>query len=289
MRSFLIVLIFILLATSIQAQEKYIVDGQTYELKTELKGPLTLLWNTIEGRYRYFLERGNTVLELKNTKENGQYQEEYKTVLKQQTADAEISAEKVKLTLPSLHDFVARYNKMKDPNFEDTNKNIALHFRLGGFVGITNSIYTANPEDISQAFVGVELEMLDLVKLKRHALVLDFQHTFESSDYKYSASQLALNYRFKFVKTPKLDIYLNAKFAALTFYSMQISFMEETTLQTRNDSGSDFNAPLTFGIGADYKVGDGYITFRYQDIVGINVDSNKEFPINFSLGYKFNL
>lgn len=57
----------------------------------------------------------------------------------------------------------------------------------------------------------------------------------------------------------------------------------------KDDSGSDFNAPLTLGIGADYKVGRGYITVGYRDIVGLNLDSNKEFPINFSLGYKLQL
>ena len=55
------------------------------------------------------------------------------------------------------------------------------------------------------------------------------------------------------------------------------------------ESGSDFSAPITFGLGADYKVGNGYITFNYNDIVGLSVDSNGEFPIDFTFGYKFNL
>ena len=57
----------------------------------------------------------------------------------------------------------------------------------------------------------------------------------------------------------------------------------------KNITGTDYNVPLTFGLGADYKVGNGYITFNYNDIVGLNVDSNKEFPANLTLGYKINL
>ena len=71
--------------------------------------------------------------------------------------------------------------------------------------------------------------------------------------------------------------------------------METTLIPTTgipivaNESGSNFSSPLTFGIGADYKIGNGYLTFAYRDIVGINVESNSEFPIDFSLGYKFSL
>ncbi len=123
-------------------------------------------------------------------------------------------------------------------------------------------------------------------------MVLRFKQTFESSDYKYTASQLSLNYRFKFVKTPKFDAFVNCKFAALTFSKRELTYVLESdppTVITENSSGSDFSAPVTFGIGADYKVGNGYITFNYNDIVGLNVESNDEFPVDFTLGYKFNL
>src|SRR5690606_13585905 len=202
MKSLLLVFGFLLFTTSIYAQQQYTIDGKTYDLKTDVDGPLTLLWNTIDGEYRYFSKKENEILELKNTKEEGRYQEEYKDVLKQQTADVNISTEKVNLTLPSLHNFFVEYNKLRNPNFTETEKNIELQFRLGGFVGVTNSVYTENIENASQAVVGLELEMVDAIKLKRHAMVLGFRQTFESSDYKYSASQLSLNYRFKFIKSP---------------------------------------------------------------------------------------
>ncbi len=282
---------FFLFATTLHAQQQYTVDGQTYNLNTEVEGTLTLLWNTVDGEYRYFSKKGNDIAELKNTKQNGDYQEEYKEVLKQQTSDAVVSTKKVKLTLPSLHAFFSEYNKKKDPNFSEEEKSIDLDFRLGLFGGVSNSVYTQNPTNALQPVAGIDFELVDAVKLKRHAMVLRFKQTFKSSDYKYSASQLSLNYRFKFVKTPKFDAFINCKFVSLTFSNREeiIIGYGEVDEPIYGENGSDFNAPVTFGIGADYKVGNGYITFNYNDIVGLSVESNDEFPIDFTLGYKFNL
>lgn len=285
------VLSLFLLTGTLQAQQQYTVDGQNYTLKTEVEGPLTLLWNTIDGEYRYFLKKGTEIIELKNTKRDGDYQEEYKEVLRQETTDAPVSVDRVNLTVPSLHKFVAEYNGMKDPNFSENKPSVDLQLRLGAFAGVSNSIYTKNPTNALLPVAGVDLELTDNVKLKRHSLVLRFKQTFESSDYKYSASQLSLNYRFKFVKTSKFDAFVNCKFAALTFSKKDIithvAESDPPILYTETSSGTDFNAPITFGIGADYMVGNGYITFNYNDIVGLGVESNDEFPIDFTVGYKF--
>ena len=285
------VFFFFLFSVTLQAQQEHSVDGQTYSLNTDVEGSLTLLWNSINGEYRYFSKKGDEIVELKNTKQNGDFQEEYKETLKQQTTDATVSTEKVKLTLPSLHDFFVEYNKMKDPNFGGDEKSIDLQFRLGAFIGITNSIYTENPTNALQPLAGVDFEIVDNVKLKRHAMVVRFKQTFKSSDYKYSASQFSLNYRFKFIKSPKFDAFLNCKFASLTFANREEILLghDANDQPIYGENGCDFNAPVTFGIGADYKVGNGYITFSYNDIVGLNVDSNDEFPVDFTLGYKFNL
>mgnify|MGYP003648602204 FL=1 len=286
----LFALFFILSAGTLQAQQQYTVEGQTYNLNTEVEGALTLLWNTIDGEYRYFSKKGNDIVELKNTKQDGDYQEEYKNTLQQQTSDAAVSTEKVKLTLPSLHAFFVTYNKKKDPIFSETEKSIDLQFRLGAFAGVGNSVYTENPTNELQPIAGIDLELIDNVKLRRHSIVFRFKQTFESSEYKYSASQLSLNYRFKFVKTPKFDAFINTKFAALTFSSREYTVIPfGGSAMVNKESGSDFSAPITFGLGADYKVGNGYITFNYNDIVGLSVDNNGEFPIDFTFGYKFNL
>ncbi len=285
------VLIFLLFATPALAQQTYSVNGQEYNLNVSVEGPLTLLWNIVDGEYRYFSKKEEAIAELTNTKQNGEYQEEFKEILNEQTSDAPVAVEKVKLTLPSLRAFFEAYNKKKDPNFGTERKSVQLDFRMGAFGGISNSIFTDNPSNALQPVAGIDLELVDAVKLKRHALVFRFKQTFESSEYVYSASQFSLNYRFKFVKSPKFDAFVNCKFVSFTHSKREIIIYSGPSAEgvATTVSGSDFTAPVTFGLGADYKLGNGYITFNYNDIVGLSVDSNGEFPVDFTLGYKFNL
>lgn len=291
----LCILIFMLFASNSYAQQNYSVNGENYSLKTDVEGSITLLWNTIDGEYRYFIKKEKAITELKNTKFNGKYQQEYKEVLGSQTADADISADKVYLNLPSLNAFFSEYNKLRDPNFVQEKESIGLKFRLGAFAGFSNSVYTENPNNDTQALAGIDFEILDPIKLMRHAIVFQFKQTFESNKYTYSASQFSLNYRFKFIKTSKLDVFINTKLAALTFSSKEelvpINLEANPILfENKKTSGNSFTAPVSFGIGADYLVGNGYLTFNYNDIVGLNVErENKSFPMDFTLGYKINL
>ncbi len=278
---------FLFISATGTAQQTYTVDGKQYTLSTEADGALTLLWAVVDGEYRYFAKKSGAIIELKNTKMNGKYQEEYKGSLKTLTNDAPVSAQNTKLTLPSLKDYFNTYNKKKDPNYTVETKNIQLKTRLGAFVGVTNSIFTDNPTNAFQPVAGVDFEIFDEVKLKRHAVVIRFKQTFESSEYAFSASQLSLNYRFKFVISPRFDAYINAKFVTYTYVEREV--FQGTPPVAVPQSGGDLTAPAIFGLGADYRLGNGYLTFNYNDIVGIGVDSNGEFPLEFTLGYKFNL
>ena len=272
----LTLLFFLLAISTIHGQEQYTVNGKQYTLKTEAEGTITLLWNTIEGEYRYFSKKGLDIQELKNSRIDGKYQEEYKQVLKMQTSDRSISVDKVKLTLNSLKDFYNDYNSSVDPNYSVEKKSIQLKTRLGAFVGVSNNIFARNPEITSSPTAGIDFEIFEQANLVRHSLVIQFKQTFENSSYKYSVSQFSLNYRFKFVKTETFNMYINTKFAEYYHWVTTIS-------------GGGFQAPVTFGLGADYALGNGYITFSYNDIVGLGIDNNGKFPIDFSLGYKINL
>lgn len=269
-------LFFLLAISTIHGQEQFTVNGKQYILKTEAEGTITLLWNTIEGEYRYFSKKGLEIQELKNSRIDGKYQEEYKQVLKMQTSDRSISVDKVKLTLNSLKDFYNDYNSSVDPNYSVEKKSIQLKTRLGAFVGVSNNIFARNPEITSSPTAGIDFEIFEQANLVRHSLVIQFKQTFENSSYKYSVSQFSLNYRFKFVKTETFNMYINTKFAEYYHWVTTIS-------------GGGFQAPVTFGLGADYALGNGYITFSYNDIVGLGIDNNGKFPIDFSLGYKINL
>lgn len=282
----LLFLTFIFIASHVFAQENYTIQGEEISLYTEVEGDITLLWNVIDGEYRYFIKKGNTITELKNTQVNKDYQEEYKQVLQEQTSDQDLSVKKIKLTKGSLKPFFIEYNSLKDSNYDSGQESIKIKLRLGAFIGITNVIYTENPDNQSIPSLGLDFEIVDHVKLKRHSLLFQFEQTFEASDYKYSSSEFSLNYRFKFIKKERLDVFINTKLASYT-HEVIPSFNDEGELE--QDSGDSFNAHLNFGLGLDYALGNGYLTFQYGDIVSITDDTNGEFPIDFTLGYKFNL
>lgn len=283
-----------LFVTTLNAQQQYTVDGKEYTLNTEIDGSLTLLWSVIDGEYRYFSKKGSTIEELKNTKVDGKYQEEYKAVLQKQTSDAAVNLSKTKFTRPSLSKFAVAYNKATDPSFSHEDTAVKLQFRLGAFAGISNNVYSNNPENDLAPVFGLDFEAVDEVNLKRHSVVIRFRHAFEHGETKFS-SQLSMNYRFKFVKSPKLDVFINTKFVAWSYSKREFTVVTTgsdnipvTTMS--EESGGNFNAPAAFGLGADYAVGNGYITFQYNDIVAIGVSSQDDnFPVDFTLGYKFNL
>ncbi|MCW9037062.1 hypothetical protein [Altibacter sp.] len=273
---------------ALQAQQNYTVSGTTYSLKTEVEGTLTLLWNTIDGEYRYFSKKGNDIVELKNSKTDGDYQEEYKEVLRSQTADAVVAVEDVNLTLPSLRAFFIAYNKKIDPAYSVETVSIQLKTRLGGFAGLSNNAYFFNPDNSFLPVLGVEFEIIDDVRLRRHAIVFQFRQLISSSDYDFSSSQVSFNYRFKFIKTDRFDAFINAKPAAFTSISRNQILVEGEEVTTFS-GGSEFQFPGSFGIGFDHALGNGYLTFLFNDVVAINLDDNGEFPLELTLGYKWNL
>ncbi len=288
--------IFLLFASPLIAQETYTVAGEQLSLKTEVDGPIILLWNTLEGEYRYFIKKGTVISELKNTRVGKKYNEEYKQVLKKNTTDVSISTDKVKLTRASLKSFFIDYNSLKDSGFSVEQNSVNLKLRLGAFAGVTNSVFSVNPDNSFQPTLGIDFEIVDNNLLKRHAIVLVFKHTFETSDYKYSASNFSLNYRFKFIKKQKIDVFINTKFAGYSNVTQDKEFGIDTDDDGENDdfeirsvTESNFSPFVNFGLGVDYALCNGYLTFSYNDIVSLTDDSNGEFPLDFTLGYKFNL
>ena len=117
---------------------------------------------------------------------------------------------------------------------------------------------------------------------------MQFKQTFESSDYNYSSSQVSLNYRFKFVKKEKLDVFVNTKIAGYTYIN-SLDYDDGVPTSNEVSSSDSFSALFNFGVGADYKLGNGYLSFLYGDIVSFVEENNGEFPLDFTLGYKINL
>ena len=276
---------------SLLGQENYKVDGKLYSLKTEVEGKLTLLWNVIDGEYRYFSKKGEDIQELTNTKIGGTYQKEYKETLLAHTPDYSTLVDpKIDLTLPSLRRFFIDYNRASDPNFSIVEPIIQLKTRLGVFAGMSNYIYFVNPENSLLPQIGVDFEIIDDAKLRRHSIVFQFRQLLATSTLDLSSSQFSVNHRFKFIQSETLDVYINTKVASYAYLSQNIDVPNNNgTIETISGSGGEFQAPFAFGVGADIALGKGYLSLGYQDIVALNLEDNGDFAMDFVLGYKFNL
>jgi hypothetical protein len=278
---------------SLKAQETYTINGETLDLKTEVNGNLDLLWTVSDRNYRYFVRtESGSIIELVNTKnpETRKYQEEYISTLNGLTKEYGLTAEKVNLTLPSLKNYINIYNSTSDLNynFEPRSK---LQTRLGVFGGVTNQPFIYNPNNKSVPSFGAEFEIYSDTRFKRHAGYFNLITALDSDELKYASTQLGLGYRFRFINKETFSVYANVTFVTYTFYNETVTYEDPSgSYITEEQSGSSFDAPFIFGLGSDIKVTkNGYITIAYNSLFAIFTENQGNFPIDFAVGFKFNL
>ncbi|WP_431110668.1 hypothetical protein [Winogradskyella poriferorum] len=287
MKKILIAMLFCLAFQLNYSQETYTVNGETLELKTEIDGKLDLLWNVIDGKYRYFVKtEDGTITELKNTKDdNNDYQEEYKSTLSSLTNGN--STDKLKLTLYSLRNYIDSYNASVDTSYTSTSTESNVQFRLGFSGGITNNPFVGNPDNTKTPLIGAELEIYEANVLPRHSGFLQARHAFENDDFKYSTSELSLGYRFRFINKERFSIYGQVKLATINFSNF--TFLDENDMEVDSNETS-FDIPFIFGVGSDIKVGNNsYITIIYSELFALLLDNQGNFSTDIAIGYKFNL
>ena len=273
------------------AQNTYTFNNEKIELKTEVEGDYDLLWNTFNGRYRYFIKSQNENLtELTNSKgADNKYDNAYQTTLKATTGQ---DASKVKLTLYSLKNFINQANASSDPNYTYASDKPKLKTRIGVFSGLTNHPFVVNPNNKSVPFFGAELEVFQDSSVPKHSGFLNIRSAGDTDDFKYSSTQIALGYRFRFINKPSFNIYGQTKFATFTTSKTTIAYQDPNNTETiiiDEVKNSGFDVPLIFGIGADYKLGKGYITLVLDSFFAAFIDNEGNFPLDLALGYKLNL
>ncbi|MEY8850052.1 outer membrane beta-barrel protein [Psychroserpens sp. XS_ASV72] len=290
MKKIICIFSFLLCFSVFHAQELYTVNGESLELKTEVEGKLDLLWNIIDGKYRYFVRtEDNTILELKNTKADRKYQEEYKSVLSELTNNS-VSTKRLNLTLFSLKEFIDSYNASVDSSYQSQSKRSKFQFRLGVFGGITNSPFIDNPNNEKTPLFGAELEVLEAERISRHAVFLQAKHVLEQEDLMYSTTELALGYRFRFINKESFSLYGNCKFATVNFSKATVASENNGMIVTEDISDTAFDVPLIFGVGADINLSKNtFITLAYNELFAVLIDNQGNFSTDFTLGFKFNL
>lgn len=292
MKKLFLLLLFVLFSFSASAQKEYTIKGETLELKTEITGTIDLLWNIIDREYRYFVRKNDVIIELTNTKGNGnKYQEEYKTTLKELTTESNLHTNDIKLTLYSLRNFINDYNVLLDSNYVITSKEAIIKSRLLVFGGVTNSPFINNPANINNPQFGAEIEIFEGAILPRHALFFEIKHVLKNDTFKYSTTQLSLGYRFRFINTETFNLYANVIFGTYNFSKNTIIFINEADeIITEEVTRNGFDAPFAFGIGADFKItSNSFITLNYNELFALFIDNQDNFSTNIALGYKFNL
>jgi hypothetical protein len=291
MKKLIILIGFIIFNISLYGQETYNIGNETLELKTEVEGNLDLLWTIDNSKYRYFVrtEDGN-IQELVNTKnpDTRKYQEEYKTVLNNLTTGSGLSTKNMSLTLFSLKEFINRYDATTNVDFT-YEPRAKMYARLGVFGGITNQPLAENPNNVTVPFFGVDFEVFSKSIFPRNALFFQARHGLDNDEFEYSSTQLSIGYRYRFINKTVFNIYGNLKIVTYDF--IQQTFLEEgSTTEFFTENTSALQVPFILGIGADIKVSkNGYIMFAYHDIYALFVDNGGNFPIDFAVGFKFNL
>lgn len=289
MKKLVVLLAFIAFSNLAFSQETYTINNETLELKTEVDGTLDLLWNTFNGQYRYFVRTNDgSISELKNTKDaNNNYQEEYKKTLGDLTTQ---DASKVKLTTYSLKSFINAYNVSADSSYTSNNTKTKLKLRLGIFGGITNNPFVDNPNNETVPLFGAELELVSDAELPRQAAFLNIRHSTDNDAFNYSATQFALGYRYRVINKTGFNIYAQTKAVTFTSAKSTLSYVDaDSNVITEESSGTSFDAPFVFGVGADIKLGNGYITLVYDSLFAVFIDNQGNFSTDFAIGYKFNL
>lgn len=287
-----ILFFFLLCTANLAAQEIFIVEGDTLALNKEVEGTLSLYWNEEGNRYRYFVQKGDQFVELQNEQAEGEEKKKFQLQLEKLTADATISTRDVKFLLYSLKHFTNLYNMAVEENYSYNTSSSNIKHWIGFFTGLSNNIYTKNPENIIAPVVGLEYELYDPNLAPRHAAFLQLRQSFERDEYTYSSTQLTINYWFKFIYQPDFNIYIDTELVNF-YYSQEDIYVtndQGNIDSVKKESGFDLMVPLSFGIGAGFRITEsGIITVSYNDIVSIFLDSNGSFPVDFTVGYKFSL
>lgn len=283
-------LLFLLCASKMQAQGIFIIEGDTLQLKQEVRGNLSLFWDQREAGPRYFVQKSNRMLELKDSLVNGGFQ--YRSVLERLTSDKAFSAAGVEFTMASMTEFVRRYNIRAQEDRLTENQESNFSASLGFYTGLTNSVYSENPNNVLAPLIGAEFEMRNPSKAPRHSAVVELEQTFKRDDYRYTATQLSVNYRFRFLELGRFQFYAEASLLRLLYALDEREIVDDTgeVLAIRDDSQFKLQAPLSLGLGVDLKVTqNSYITFKYNEFASATLDSNGSFPLDFTVGYKYNL
>lgn len=284
---FFLVIMFLLVLPLAAQEQTYIINKDTLQLKKEVNGPLSLLWQDKDNSYRFFVQKKNRIVELKNT--SGQ--EEYKQQLRELTQDEKLPTEEVRFELYSLKNFTNSYNFLAKQEYAVDEPGLNFKQRAGLFTGLSNNIYASNPENALAPVVGLEYEIYEPDIAPRHSAFAQLRQSFKQDNFRYSSTQFSVNYRFTAWYFSDFSLHVNARLLSFGYSDETIKYTNDAGKPAiKREKGLFLDAPFSFGVGSDIEVTpNSFITVGYNDIFALFLDSNGKFPIDFTIGYKYKL
>jgi len=295
MKNLILFLCFLACFSSANAQETYTINNETLQLKTEVEGDIDLLWIKTDKQYRFFVKSSNgEIQELHNTKgANNSFQEEYKTILKSLITDSNMSLDSVSFGRYSLKQFIKAYNSKGTKSYAYTDEKVKTQSRISFFTGLTNHPFIENQDNVKPFYFGAEIEVYDEGNMPRQTGFFNIRHAIKHNNFKYSATQLSIGYRYRFVNRNAFNIYVNLKAATFTAFKSEFIYEEvqnPSNIISDKSTGSTFQVPFIFGIGSDIKISENsFITLTYHEIFAVFIESSSNYPMDFAIGYKFNM
>lgn len=289
MKKFILCFAICLISYLSVSQEVYNIDDRKYPLIKETDGSIVLLWNIIKGKDRYFIKNNDSLIELVNTKDKyGQRKYEYKFLLKELTSKMDKEIDDVKLKLMSLKPFIDAYNLSLDPDYKINPKGKLLT-RFNGFIGLSNSPFIDNPNNATNAVIGVEFEFTEATILTGHSIYFQGKQIIASRQFDYSATQFIVGYRLRIISKKTFNFYTSIDLARYTF--VRAKFLESNDTNSDDyDKENGLEVPFVFNLGADIKLSDNnYLTVTYNELFSILSDGYQRFPLSFTVGYKISL
>ncbi|WP_242117050.1 hypothetical protein [Aestuariivivens sediminicola] len=288
MKRFLLLASLFMYFLNTSAQQTYTVNGESLELSMEVEGDLDLLLLKLDKGYRFFVKDSTEqVQELINTRDiDGTHFSEYRHTLETLTAGSGMTTELVAFSKYGLKEFIKAYNRKGHRRYAYTSDKVKTQTRMGVFGGLTNHPLIENTNNDKTGLFGLEFELLEKKESPRQSGFMSIEHTLKQNDFDYVSTIIAIGHRYRFINRSKFNIYTNLQIATYTF-SKETSAMNTEDMTVKNNT---LRVPFILGIGSDIKVSENsYITFIYNEIVSVFVKNNGHFPLNFSMGYKFNL
>ena len=148
-----------------------------------------------------------------------------------------------------------------------------------------------NPDNVSNPVFGAEFEFSEAITLPRHSIYFQGRQVFATNKFDYSATQLIVGYRFRIISKETFNFYTSLDLAQYVFTKVDgIVLNDQDELVSDEIKENGFEAPFTFGIGADIKLSEtSFLSITYNELFALLQENEGDFSTSFAIGYKFKL